>query len=42
MKLLHAPIDKADYIVTNFDSLLVFTSKVSVATSAIIYYNSQI
>lgn len=42
LKIIKLPIEKADHIVTNLDSLLYFSDRVSVITSAVIYYYKQI
>lgn len=42
LKILKLPIDKADHIVTNLDSLLYFADRASIITSAIIYYYKQV
>lgn len=40
--LIKWPLEKANYVVTDFDTLLLFTDKTCVITSSVIYYYKQI
>ena len=42
LKIINLPLEKADYIVTNLDSLLYFANRASIITSAVIYYYKQV
>ena len=42
MQLIKWPLDKANYVVTDFDNLLLWTDKTFVLTSAVMYYSKQI
>ena len=42
LNIIKLPLEKADHIVTNLDSLLYFANRASIITSAVIYYYKQV